>query len=149
MNPVTIAERRLIAADQGTVWQRIADFGSEHRWSSALAACHRDTQSVAVGTVRHCTLSRPLLGRRAVSEELTEFVAPQALGYRLRGGAGPFRTAAGRWVLRPSGGCTVVEVFGTFQPHNMLVALLFGRLARAAARRAARQALHDLADSLT
>jgi len=142
--PITICERQTIPAAADTVWAVLGDFGTEHRWSRQLAACDRDHATVTVGTVRSCRLARPLLGRRQVAEQLTDYQPGSTLAYQLRGSAGAFRSAEGRWTLRAAQGGTVVEVSGRFQPRSPLVGLVLGPLARRTAVRAARRALADL-----
>jgi len=144
--PVQISEGRLIQAAVARVWSVVGDFGNEHKWASQLKHCQRNTETVRVGSVRSCTLAKPLMGRAAVEEVLIDYEPGKTLSYRLRGAAGPFRSAEGRWTLRADANGTFVEVGGHFQPRNAFVAVLFGRLARAVAVRAARRALHDLAD---
>lgn len=122
----------------------LGDFGTEHHWASQLKHCRRNTDMVRVGTVRSCTLARPMMGRSAVDEELIEFDPGKGLSYRLRGGAGPFRYAEGRWTISPDGAGTLVEVSGRFEPRSALIGILFGGLACAAATRAAQRAVDDL-----
>jgi uncharacterized protein YndB with AHSA1/START domain len=135
---------RTIEADPAFVWSVLGDFGTEHRWASQLSHCCRSTETVHVGTVRSCTLTKPIMGRSAVDEELIEFDPGKGLSYRLRGGAGPFRCAEGRWTIRPVATGTLVEVFGRFEPRCALFSFFFGGLARAAATRAAQRAVDDL-----
>ncbi len=147
---ISIREQRIVPHPVDVVWAVLGDFGSEHRWSSQLARCGRDADIVAVGTVRTCRLARPLLGRRQVTERVTDYQPGRTLAYQLGGGAGPFRTAGGRWSLCPDGrGCTVIEVTGSFQPRSQLAGRLAGPLARRIAARAARRALTDLTTHLT
>ena len=143
--PIEIVARGEVRAPPADVWRVLGDFGTEHRWASQLRLCRRSTAHVAVGTVRSCILARPLMGRSEVEEELVEYEPGRMLAYRLRGTAGPFRTAEGRWTIRPGGAGTLVEVGGRFQPRNIFVGALFGRLARRTAERAAARALRDLA----
>lgn len=145
MPAIEISARRTLRADPALVWSILGDFGTEHRWASQLRHCRRNTNTVRVGTVRSCTLAKPLMGRSTVDEELVDFEPGRALSYKLRGGAGPFRSAEGRWTVRPGRGGTFVEVSGRFEPRSAVIGFIFGGLARAAARRAARRALDDLA----
>ena len=92
--PVQISEGRVIPAAPAYVWSVVGDFGNEHKWASQLKHCQRDTDKVRVGSVRYCTLAKPLMGRSAVEEELIDYDPGKTLSYRLRGGAGPFRSAA-------------------------------------------------------
>jgi uncharacterized protein YndB with AHSA1/START domain len=142
---IEISARLIVRADPALVWSILGDFGTEHRWASQLRHCQRSSDVVRVGTVRSCTLARPIMGRSSVDEELVEFEPGKALSYRLRGGAGPFRSAEGRWTISPDGAGALVEVSGRFEPRSAVIGFLFGNLARAAARRAARRALDDLA----
>lgn len=97
------------------VWDVLGDFGNEHVWTRTVKHCSRDTQRPRVGTVRTCTLPKPLMGRTHAREELVEFEPGAALGYKLEGSAGPFATAASRWSTRPSAdGGTIVTVEGRF-----------------------------------
>jgi hypothetical protein len=142
--PVTITEAGRVHNTPTDVWRLLGDFGNEHRWSSQLASCRRDTAAVAVGTRRTCVLATPLMGRTQTTEELTEYVAGVSLAYRLSGRAGPFRVSEGRWVITPDDDVTVITVSGRFEPLNATVGLLVGPLAKVVAARAARRALADL-----
>lgn len=141
---VTISEAARTHGTPAQVWRLLGDFGNEHRWSSQLASCRRDTASVGVGTRRTCALAKPLMGRTETTEELTDYVAGASLAYRLSGRAGPFRDAEGSWVVTRDEDATVVSVSGRFEPLNAAVGLLVGPLARVVAVRAARRALADL-----
>ena len=110
--PITISEAARTHRTPAQVWRLLGDFGTEHRWSSQLASCRRDTATVGVGTRRTCALARPLMGRTETTEELTDYVAGASLAYRLSGRAGPFRTAEGRWEVRPDQKVTVITVSG-------------------------------------
>lgn len=140
-----ISEGRCVGAAPAYVWSILGDFGNEHIWASQLKDCRRDTETVRVGTVRACTLAKPLMGRADVEEQLIDFDPGKTLSYRLRGGAGPFRSAEGRWSIRPDVDGTFVEVSGRFEPRNAVIAALLGGLARVVAVQAARRALADLA----
>jgi hypothetical protein len=119
---IEISVSGTIGADPAVIWSILGDFGTEHRWASQLKHCQRSTDMVRIGTVRSCTLAKPLMGRSTVNEELIEFEPGEALSYRLRGNAGPFRSAEGRWAMSPGhGGGTVVEVSGRFEPRSALV----------------------------
>lgn len=144
--PIEISERRSVRAAPAAVWSVLGDFGAEHRWASQLRHCERDTEAVRVGAIRTCVLAKALMGRKAVAEQLIDYDPGKTLAYQLLGGAGPFRTAEGRWTIIPERGGVLVEVSGRFQPRGALIGLVFGRLARAFAQRAARRALDDLAD---
>ncbi len=116
---------RPIPATNEAIWAILADFGNEHRWTSTLSHCERDTNGVRVGTARVCTLARPLMGRSAVREQLTEFEPGAALAYSLEGPAGPFRRAASRWSTREAAaGTTILTVQGNFTAYNALVPFL-------------------------
>ena len=71
---ITISEAARTPDTPGEVWRLLGDFGHEHRWSSQLASCRRDTAAVGVGTRRTCVLAKPLMGRTETTEELTEYV---------------------------------------------------------------------------
>jgi hypothetical protein len=142
--PINISEAARTHRTPAQVWRLLGDFGNEHRWSSQLASCHRDTASVGVGTRRTCALARPLMGRTETTEELTDYVAGASLAYRLSGRAGSFRASEGRWEVRPDQKVTVITVSGRFEPLNATVGLLVGPLAKMVAVRAARRALADL-----
>ncbi len=112
---------RPVSAPLEDVWNVIGDFGTEHRWTASLKHCQRSTPDVRVGTVRTCTLPRPLMGRTEVQEELIEYVRGAALAYRLDGSAGPFATASSRWstrVLSPEATLRTIE--GRFTPKSAL-----------------------------
>lgn len=81
---------RRIGVPGGVLWNVLGDFGREHRWTKNLVHCERDTETVRVGTIRTCTLPKPLMGRTSVREQLTEFKSGRSLAYRLEGPAGPF-----------------------------------------------------------
>ena len=142
--PITIVEAARTHRTPAQVWRLLGDFGNEHRWSSQLASCRRDTTGVGVGTRRTCALTKPLMGRTETTEELTDYVTGESLAYRLSGRAGPFRVAEGTWVVTPDEDATVISVSGRFEPLNTAVGLLLGPLARIVAVRAARRALSDL-----
>lgn len=142
--PITISEATGTRRSAAQVWRLLGDFGNEHRWSSQLADCRRDTAAVGVGTRRTCVLAKPLMGRTETTEQLTEYVAGASLAYRLSGRAGPFRLSEGRWVVTPQEDVTVITVSGRFEPLNAAVGLLVGPLAKVVAVRAARRALADL-----
>jgi hypothetical protein len=141
---ITISEAARTYRTPAEVWRLLGDFGTEHRWSSQLASCRRDTATVGVGTRRTCALAKPLMGRTEATEELTYYVAGASLAYRLCGRAGPFRVSEGRWVVTPEEEETVITVSGRFEPLNATVGLLVGPLAKVVAVRAARRALADL-----
>lgn len=142
---IEIFARRVIRADPVLVWSILGDFGTEHRWASQLRSCRRNTDIVRIGTVRTCMLAKPLMGRSTVDEELIEFDPGKVLSYALRGSAGPFRSAQGRWTIGSVHGGAVVEIAGRFEPRSPMIGFLFGSLARAAAMRSAQRALADLA----
>ncbi len=142
--PITITAAARTHNTPADVWRLLGDFGNEHRWSSQLASCHRDTAAVGVGTRRTCVLAKPLMGRTEATEELTEYVPRASLAYRLSGRAGPFRVSEGRWVITPDEDVTVITVSGSFEPLNTTVGLLVGPLAKLVAVRAARRALAEL-----
>ena len=87
---LTFEVKRKMSASSEAVWQVVGDFGTEHRWTKTLDYCARDTDIVAVGTVRICRLPKSLMGRTAIREELTEYRPGSSLTYRLEGSAGPF-----------------------------------------------------------
>lgn len=149
---VTFTVRREVLVSSRRLWEVLGDFGAEHRCASNIAVCRRDTEHVGVGTVRSCILTRPLMGRASVAEELVEYAPGRTLAYRLHGGAGPFRSAEGRWTIRAGAPnrsadreTTYVEVSGHLVPRGPLTGLLLSGPARALARRAARASLADLA----
>lgn len=142
---IEIARGRRVAIAPAAVWSVLGDFGAEHRWASQLKHCRRDTEVVGVGSVRRCVLAKPLMGRTTVEEELIDYDPGRTLAYELRGGAGPFRSAEGRWTVRPDGSGAYIEISGRFRPRNALIGLLLGRIARFSAERAAQRALDDLA----
>lgn len=146
--PITISEAAPTYGTPAEVWHLLGDFGYEHRWSSQLASCRRDTAAVGVGTRRTCVLAKPLMGRTETTEELTEYVAGASLAYRLSGRAGPFRVSEGRWVVAPDEDATVITVSGRFEPLNATVGLLVGPVAKLVAVRAARRALADLVSAV-
>jgi hypothetical protein len=92
---------RPVRAPAGAIWEVLGDFGTEHRWTKSLSHCERDTVAVGVGTVRSCTLPKPLMGRKEVREAITEYTPGVAIAYALEGSAGPFASAASRWSVRP------------------------------------------------
>ena len=149
---VTFTVGREVLASPRRLWEVLGDFGAEHRWASNIAACRRDTEHVGVGTVRACILTKPLMGRASVAEEIIDYAPGRTLAYRLHGGAGPFRSAEGRWTIRAGSTTrsadretTYVEVSGRLVPRGPLTGLLLSGPARAIARRAARASLADLA----
>lgn len=139
------AVTEIVRAPSDAVWRVLGDFGTEHRWTKSVAECARDTREVRVGTVRSCRLPRPLMGRTAVRETLTEFAPGQALAYALEGPAGPFAFAASRWSTAPaSADETAVTVEGTFRPANRTARFLVWPLAKPMVRRLARRVVREL-----
>lgn len=142
---LVFAVQQRVHAPVVRVWAVIGDFGTEHRWTSTLVHCTRDTPLVRVGTSRICTLARPLMGHTRVREELTEFCPEQALTYRLDGPAGPFHTAASRWVTRADAdGSTMLTVEGRFTPQNTLVRVLLWPVVRPMLARLTRKVIGEL-----
>lgn len=124
--PLTFSASREVQATRDAVWAVIGDFGNEHRWTKTLSSCSRDTPTVRVGTVRHCLLPEPLMGRKEVFETLIELHPGKSLGYTLDGTAGPFAQSAGRWTVAPAGpDRTIVTVEGRFLPRHFGVRLLW------------------------
>lgn len=127
------------------VWRVLGDFGGEHRWTTTLTFCERQSHDVRVGTVRRCRLPRPLMGRREVHETLTEFEPGRALAYVLDGEAGPFATASSRWSTAPTAcGATAVTVEGRFTPRSRIVGVMVWPAAKPALRRLTRKVLAEL-----
>src|ERR687891_432151 len=92
--PLSFTVERRVGASRDAVWEVLGDFGTEHRWTKSLEHCERDTDLVRVGTIRTCTLPKPLMGRTSVREQVTEYEPGQALAYLLEGSAGPVSSAA-------------------------------------------------------
>jgi uncharacterized protein YndB with AHSA1/START domain len=127
---------RTIGVSKDGVWEVLGDFGTEHRWTKSVAHCVRDTESVRVGTVRTCTLPKPLMGRTAVREELTEYEPGSALAYRLDGPAGPFVSASSRWSMTDAvGGETLIAVEGFFTARSRGAEILVWPLVKPLLRR--------------
>lgn len=101
--PLTFSASREVRATRDAVWAVMGDFGNEHRWTKTLSSCSRDTPTVRVGTVRHCLLPKPLMGRTEVFETLIELHPGTSLGYTLDGPAGPSAQSAGRSTVVPAG----------------------------------------------
>lgn len=134
-----------VRAPNHAVWALLGDFGNEHRWTRTLSRCERDTAEVRVGTVRTCTLPKPLMGRTHAREELTEFEPGVALAYVLDGPAGPFLTASSRWSTKPEAdGTTLVTVEGRFTPRNWLSRFLLWPLAKPMIERLTRSVVREL-----
>ena len=141
---------RTLPAPLDAVWNVLGDFGAEHRWASGLSHCERDTTVAGVGTTRTCTLSKPLMGRTKVREELTEYQPGEALAYALDGPAGPFASAASRWATRRlDDRSTVVTVEGNFTPRNALARFIVWPLAKPMIRRLTGRVLAELETFLT
>jgi hypothetical protein len=143
--PATLrfAVTQAVAAPPEVVWNVLGDFGTEHRWTRTLAHCQRDTEAVAVGTARTCTLRKPVMGRTQVREVLNEYEDGRALGYDLDGSAGPFRTASSRWSIAPGpDGSTSLTVEGRFTPRWF--AWLVWPMAKIAIKRLARAGIREL-----
>lgn len=105
----------------------------------------RDTDVVSVGTIRTCTLPKPLMGRTSVREQLTEYEPGAALAYRLQGSAGPFASASSRWsTTARANGETIVTVEGFFTARSRAAAILVWPLARPMLRRLTRRVLGEL-----
>jgi hypothetical protein len=134
-----------VGASTDAVWEVLGDFGTEHRWTKSLEHCERDTEIVGVGTIRTCTLPKPLMGRTSAREQLTEYEPGQALAYRFEGSAGPFATASSRWSTAASpDGETVVTVEGFFTARSRAVPILVWPLARLMLRRLTRRVIGEL-----
>ena len=143
--PLSFTVESTVGASSDAVWEVLGDFGTEHRWTKSLEHCERDTDTVRVGTIRTCTLPKPLMGRTSAREELTEYEPGQALAYQLEGSAGPFASASSRWstTARPDGE-TVVTVQGFFMARNRAVPILFWPLAKPMLRRLTRRVIGEL-----
>ena len=142
---LTFAVETTIRAPSDAVWEVLGDFGTEHRWTKSLDHCVRDTDVVRVGTIRTCTLPKPLMGRTAVREELTEYEPGSALAYRLEGSAGPFASASSRWSTTPaSGSGTIVTVEGFLTAGSRAAEILVWPLARPMLRRLTRRVVGEL-----
>ncbi len=136
---------RTVQAPSDAVWRVLGDFGTEHRWTKSLDRCVRDTDVVRVGTVRTCTLPKPLMGRTKVREELTEYERGAALAYVLDGSAGPFSSAASRWSTKPvSENATIVTVEGRFTARNRVARILIWPLAKPMLCRLTRRVIGEL-----
>jgi len=137
--------RSAVGASSDAIWEVLGDFGTEHRWTTSLEHCERDTDIVRVGPIRTCTLPKPLMGRTSVREQLTEYEPGEALAYLLEGSAGPFASASSRWstTARPDGE-TIVTVEGFFTARNRAVPILVWPLARPMLRRLTRRVLGEL-----
>ena len=132
-------------ASSEAVWKVLGDFGTEHRWTKSLAQCVRDTEVVGVGTIRTCTLPKPLMGRSSVREQLTEYEPGAALAYRLEGAAGPFSSASSRWSTTASAdGGTIVTVEGFLTARSRAARVLVWPLARPILRRLTRRVIGEL-----
>ena len=128
-----------------SVWNVLGDFGTEHQWTKSLAYCERNTSSVAVGTIRTCTLPRALMGRTKVSEQLTEYSPLNALAYELDGAAGPFASARSRWSTSVrEDGTTELCVEGHFVPRGSFSRWLVWPLAKPMIRRLTKRVMREL-----
>jgi hypothetical protein len=136
---------RVLPVSNLAVWNVLGDFGTEHRWTKSLAHCERDTVGVAIGTVRTCTLPRPLMGRTKVREELVEYVPLSGLTYELEGSAGPFASARSRWSTRErKDGATELSVEGTFIPHGWFSRYVLWPVAKPMITRLTKQVMSEL-----
>lgn len=136
---------RVVHASNVDVWSVLGDFGTEHRWTKSLKFCERNTPTVALGTIRTCTLPRPLMGRTKVSEQLIEYAPLSALTYELDGAAGPFASARSRWSTRERpDGTTELSVEGRFVPHNWFSRNVVWPLARPMIKRLTKQVMSEL-----
>ena len=143
--PLRFSASRLIQAPGERVWRVLGDFGTEHRWTTSVARCERDTQDVRVGTVRTCRLPRPLMGRTEARETLVEYEPGRALAYELDGPAGPFARAGSRWSTAPApGGGTLLTVEGRFEPKGWAARHLLWPLAKPMIRRLTRRVMAEL-----
>jgi uncharacterized protein YndB with AHSA1/START domain len=139
------AVTHVIPARNEDVWRVLEDFGAEHRWTTSVRWCTRDTADVRVGTVRTCQLPRPLMGRSEVREEVTELEPGRVLAYFLDGTAGPFATASSRWsTVTTAGDATAVTVQGTFAPKNAAVPVVVWPFAKPTLQRLTRHVLREL-----
>ena len=142
---VTFNVTRVLGASNAAVWSVLGDFGTEHRWTKSLAYCERDTANVSIGTVRTCTLPRPLMGRTKVSERLVEYTPLSALAYQLDGAAGPFASACSRWSTQERmDGTTELSIEGIFGPHNWFSRHMVWPLAKPMIARLTKQVMLEL-----
>jgi len=147
---LTFKVGRTISASSDAIWQVLGDFGTEHRWTKTLDRCTRDTAIARVGTVRTCTLPKPLMGRTFVREELTEYQPGSALAYRLEGTAGLFASAASRWSIYPGGdGATLVCVEGFFAVGNPVVRIFAWPVVKPMLSRVTGRVIDELAEFVT
>ena len=147
---LTFKVGRTISASSDAIWQVLGDFGTEHRWTKTVDWCTRDTALARVGTVRTCTLPKPLMGRTFVREELTEYQPGSALAYRLEGSAGPFASAASRWSLYSGDdGGTHVGVEGFFTVASPLATILAWPIVKPILQRITRLVIDELAAFVT
>ena len=145
LRPLKFAVTHVVDAPNEVVWGVLGDFGTEHRWTRTVSDCTRDTVEVRVGTVRYCQLPRPLMGRTAARETVTEFEQGRALAYSLEGPAGPFAFASSRWSTTPSSNhATAVTVEGRFAPKNAAVRALVWPFAKPMLRRFTKRVLLEL-----
>lgn len=140
---------RVLRASNDDVWSVLGDFGTEHGWTKSLAYCERNTANVTMGTVRTCTLPRPLMGRTKVSEQLVEYTPLSALTYELDGAAGPFSSARSRWSTQecPEGG-TKLTVEGIFMPRGWFSRHMVWPLAKPMIARLTNQVMAELENYL-
>jgi hypothetical protein len=142
---LSFAVRSKVGASSDAVWEVLGDFGTEHRWTKSVAQCVRDTDAVGVGTIRTCTLPKPLMGRTSVRERLTEYEPGAALAYGLVGSAGPFSSASSRWSTTAcTDGGTIVTVEGFFTARSSAAQVLVWPLARPMLRRLTRRVIGEL-----
>lgn len=142
---VAFSVTRVLHASNAAVWNVLGDFGTEHRWTKSLAHCERDTADVSVGTVRTCTLPRPLMGRTKVREQIIEYTPLAAFTYELEGAAGPFASARSRWSTREcDDGRTELSVEGVFVPHSWVSRYLVWPLAKPMITRLTRNVVSEL-----
>jgi uncharacterized protein YndB with AHSA1/START domain len=140
---------RVLRASNADVWSVLGDFGTEHRWTKSLAHCERNTANVTVGTVRTCTLPRPLMGRTKVSEQLVEYTPLSALTYELDGAAGPFASARSRWSTQErADGTTKLSVEGIFVPQGWFSRHMVWPLAKPMITRLTKQVMSELENYL-
>lgn len=87
------------------MWRVIGEqWGDVHRILPSLSGSRLLTPGVGEGSVRECTLAKPVMGLDSVVEELVLWDPPRRLAYRVRSPPWPMCRLENRWTVEPGGG---------------------------------------------
>lgn len=102
----SIDRTRTVATTPHRAWDVLADFGTISSWANNVdhsCILNQSNDGALVGTIR-----RVQVGANALTERITEFAPPRALGYQINGLPRRLRRVTNRWALRPGRDDTTV-----------------------------------------